>query len=71
MYPYIWKPVLFYRTFFFFWFHHTGEFPNQELNSHLLHWKHRVLTTGPLGKSLYFFLKFVVRTEKVNVTLFN
>ena len=34
-----------------------GQFPDQESNLHLLHWKHRVLTTGPPGKTVLF--KFV------------
>ena len=34
---------------------HVGPyFPNQGLNLHPVHWKHRVLTTGPPGKSLNF-----------------
>ena len=33
---------------------HVGsQFPNQRLNLCSLHWKHGVLTTGPLAKSYY------------------
>ena len=32
-----------------------SEFPDQGLNLCLLHWKHRVLSTGPPGKSLVVF----------------
>ena len=38
---------------FFFWLHHMAcrIFPNQGSNSCALHWEHRILTTGPPGKS--------------------
>ena len=39
----------------FFWPHSTQNFPNQGLNPCSLHWKCRVLTAGPRGKSLYGF----------------
>ena len=35
---------------------HVGSlFPDQGLNPRSLHWKSRILTTGPPRKSLYFF----------------
>ena len=40
-------------SFFFLFFGHVGSyFPNQGLNLCPLHWKLRVLTSGPPGKSL-------------------
>ena len=32
------------------------QFPDQGMNLHPLHWKCRVVTTGPLGKSFAFFI---------------
>ena len=38
---------------------HVGsQFPNQGLNSSSLRWKHKVLTTGLPGNSLYLFMYF-------------
>ena len=40
-------------SLFFFWLYHLAcgnFFPEQGLNPWPLHWKHRVLTTGPPGK---------------------
>ena len=43
------------REGFLFWpratQHMGSQFPNQGSNLLLLHWKHRILTTGPPGKS--------------------
>ena len=48
--------------FFFFWLNlewHAGSyFPDQVSNPCPLQWKCRVLTTGPLGKSLSYVFKF-------------
>ena len=44
---------LFIFFFWFLWQWHVGsQFPDQESNLQPLHWQHRVLTTGPPGKSL-------------------
>ena len=53
-----WVP---FNHFFFFdhtsW--HVGSwFPNGGSNLHPLQWKHGVLTTGPPGKSLQFYISF-------------
>ena len=34
--------------------------PDQELNPHPLHWKHRVLTPGPPGKSLIIIIFLII-----------
>ena len=40
---------------------HVGSsFPTRGLNPHPLHWKHEVLTTGLLGKSLYLLISLFV-----------
>ena len=47
---------------------HVGsQFPDQGLNLSPLHWKFRVLTTGPPGKSLWYLLKV---ESSISVTYF-
>ena len=52
--------------FFFFgcalW-HVSSQFPNQGLNLHPLHSKHRIQTTRLLGKSLFRFCFFNMRNS--------
>ena len=55
-----WVP---FNQFFFFFFDHTSWhvgswFPNWGSNLRPLQWKHGVLTTGPPGKSLQFYISF-------------
>ena len=50
----VWFRSFMFHPFFFFWPHGLWD---QGLNPCPLHWKHRVLTTGPPGKSLMFHLK--------------
>ena len=52
-----------FNQFFFFFFDHTSWhvgswFPNWGSNLRPLQWKHGVLTTGPPGKSLQFYISF-------------
>ena len=45
--------------FSFYWLHHVfagSYFPDQGSNPCSLQWKHGILTTGPPGKSLQFFI---------------
>ena len=49
----IYPPLALFFLFFVFWLRqHVGsQLPSQGSNLHPLHWKHRILTTGPRGKS--------------------
>ena len=50
---------LFIYLFIYFWPHHMarGIFPNEGSNPRSLQWKRGVLTTGPPGKSYFYFFK--------------
>ena len=57
------KSVCLFKRYLFIWLHQVFlaaygiQFPDQALNLGLLHWEHRVLATGPSGKSLNFVLE--------------
>ena len=59
-------------SFFYFYYYYFGpamrhvesSFLGQGLNSHYLHWKHRVPTTGPLGKSQTLIFRAVLGSQK-------
>ena len=64
------RPLIHFELFSFFYFWPCLAacrilFPNQGFNPCLLHWKHRVLTTGLQGKS-HFELFFVNRIRSVS-----
>ena len=53
--------LFFLNQFFLFLSHHVGSyFPDQGLNLYPLQWKHRILTTGLPGKSLYMVFEITL-----------
>ena len=56
-----WLTVLCFIFFTGCTMQHVGYyFPDQGSNSHPLHWKHRILTTGPSGKSLSWIIVLIL-----------